>query len=254
MEPLLKNEKNYSYIEIGEGEPIVALHGLMGALSNFDEVAQYFSANGYKVIIPVLPVYSMPLGDANIEGLVKFLHEFITFKGLENIILMGNSLGGHIGLSYTKLHPENVSRLVLTGSSGLYEKAMGKGYMKRKDYEVMRNMVEEVFYDPAVATKEMVDEAFETANDRRKLMRVLLIAKSAIRHNMAKCLPKISTPTCVIWGRDDIVTPPDVGVKFDELLPDSDLFWIEKCGHAAMLERPAEFNVILENWLRSRAT
>lgn len=254
MEQLLKNEKNYSYIEIGEGEPIVALHGLMGELSNFDEVAQYFAANGYKVIIPELPVYSMPLGDANIEGLAEFLHRFITFKGLGDIILMGNSLGGHISLWYTKLYPENVSRLVITGSSGLYENAMGAGYTKRKNYEVMRKKAEEVFYDPAIATKAMVDEAYATVNDRKKLMRVLLIAKSAIRHNMAKCLPGIATPTCIIWGRNDIVTPPEVAEKFDELLPDSDLFWIDKCGHAAMLEHPEKFCSILESWLSSRAT
>ena len=109
-----------------------------------------------------------------------------------------------------------------------------------------------MFYDPAIATKEIVDEVYETVNDRNKLIKTLAIAKSAIRHNMAKDLPKMNIPTCIIWGKNDNVTPPEVAVEFDSLLPDSDLFWIDKCGHAAMMEHPQEFNNILDNWLNKR--
>jgi len=84
------------------------------------------------------------------------------------------------------------------------------------------------------------------------LIRTLAIAKSAIRHNMAKDLPKMKQPTCLIWGKQDKVTPPEVAVDFDKLLPDSDLFWIDKCGHAAMMERPEEFNNVLDTWLTTR--
>src|SRR5699024_10540247 len=110
---------------------------------------------------------------------------------------------------------------------------MGESYPKRGSYEYIKQKAEDVFYDPKVATKEIVDEVFETVNDRNKLIRTLAIAKSAIRHNMAKDLPKMDTPTCIIWGRNDIVTPPNVAEEFNELLPDSELFWIDKCGHAA---------------------
>ena len=109
-----------------------------------------------------------------------------------------------------------------------------------------------LFYDPEVASKEMVDEVFATVNDRSKLIKTLAIAKSAIRHNMAKDLPNITTPTCIIWGKNDIVTPPDVGVEFNKLLPDSELFWIDKCGHAAMMEHPDAFNKIVFDWLTKR--
>ena len=126
---------------------------------------------------------------------------------------------------------------------------MGSGYTKRSDYEVMKSKVQEVFYDPEVASKEMVDEVFASVNDRSKLVKTLAIAKSAIRHNMAKDLPNIITPTCIIWGKNDIVTPPDVGLEFNNLLPDSELFWIDKCGHAAMMEHPDAFNKIVFDWL-----
>ncbi|MCX2680440.1 alpha/beta hydrolase [Galbibacter sp. EGI 63066] len=248
----LKKEGKYTYLEVGEGTPIIVLHGLMGGLSNFDAVADHFSANGYKVLIPELPIYSMPLLKTNVKNFANFLEEFIEYKNLHQVILLGNSLGGHIGLLHTKLFPQKVKALVITGSSGLYENAMGDGYPKKGDYEFIKKKSEDVFYDPAVATKEIVDEVFETVNDRKKLVKTLAIAKSAIRHNMAKDLPHMHTPTCIIWGENDNVTPPSVAEEFHELLPDSDLYWIDKCGHAPMMEHPNDFNTILNGWLKER--
>jgi len=251
MTHLLKKEKDYRYIEVGEGTPIIVLHGLMGGLSNFDAVTKHFSSKGYKVIIPELPIYTMSLIKTNVKSFANYLKAFIEFKGLNDVILLGNSLGGHIGLYYTKLNPEKVRALIITGSSGLYESAMGGGYTKRSDYEVIKKKAQDVFYDPAVATKEIVDEVYETVNDRNKLIKTLAIAKSAIRHNMAKDLPKMETPICIIWGKNDTVTPPEVAEEFHELL-DSELHWIDKCGHAAMMEHPEEFNTILNAWLEKR--
>jgi pimeloyl-ACP methyl ester carboxylesterase len=252
MTHLLKKEKDYRYIEVGEGTPIIVLHGLMGGLSNFDAVTNHFSTNGYKVIIPELPIYTMSLIKTNVKSFANYLKAFIEYKGFNNVILLGNSLGGHIGLYHTKMYPEKVKALIITGSSGLYESAMGGGYTKRSDYEVIKKKAQDVFYDPEVATKAIVDEVYETVNDRNKLIKTLAIAKSAIRHNMAKDLPKMHTPTCIIWGKNDNVTPPEVAKEFDQLLPDSELFWIDKCGHAAMMEHPEEFNKILNIWLESK--
>ncbi len=248
----LKKEGKYSYIEVGEGMPIIVLHGLMGGLSNFDAVTDFFSIKGYRIIIPELPIYNMSLLKTNVKNFAKYLHDFIEFKALDNVILLGNSLGGHIGLYHTKLYPKKVKALVITGSSGLYESAMGGGYTKRSDYEVIKKKAQDVFYDPAVATKEIVDEVYETVNDRNKLIKTLAIAKSAIRHNMAKDLPNMQTPTCIIWGKNDNVTPPEVAEEFNTLLPDSELFWIDKCGHAAMMEHPKDFNTILDAWFQKR--
>ena len=129
---------------------------------------------------------------------------------------------------------------------------MGDSYPRRGDYEYIKQKTADVFYDPAIATKELVDDVFATANDRMKLIKTLTIAKSAIRHNMANYLPNITNPTCIIWGKNDNVTPPEVAVDFNELLPDSDLFWIDKCGHAPMMEHPDLFNKILHEWLQKR--
>jgi pimeloyl-ACP methyl ester carboxylesterase len=204
------------------------------------------------VIIPELPLYKLSLLKTNVKSFAIFLKDFLDSRNLKNVILLGNSLGGHIALLFSKMYPEYIKGLVITGSSGLYESAMGSGYPKRGDYEFIKKKAEDVFYDPKIATKEMVDEVYDTVNNRNKLIRTLAIAKSAIRHNMAKDLPNMKQPTCIIWGKNDNVTPPNVADEFHELLPDSDLYWLDKCGHAAMMELPEDFNKILDEWLTKR--
>jgi len=248
----LITDGKFEYFTKGEGTPIIILHGLMGGLSNFQGVIDYFPKLGYQVVIPSLPLYTMPLLKTSVGTFAKHIGSFIDHMGWEEVILLGNSLGGHIGLVATKLYPKKIKALIITGSSGLYESAMGESYPKRGDYEYIKKKSENVFYDPAVATKELVDEVFGVVNDRKKLIKTLAIAKSAIRHNMAKDLPKMTTPTCIIWGKQDGVTPPNVAEEFHEKLPDSDLYWIDKCGHAAMMEHPEEFNEVLHKWLKER--
>jgi len=221
----------------------------MGGLSNFKDVIDFFSSKNYKVVIPELPIYTLPLKETSVTVFSDFLEDFVKFKKFNNPILLGNSLGGHIGLIFSNKNPNLVKSLVLTGSSGLYENSMGESYPKRENYEYIKRKTEEVFYNPKVATKEIVDEVFETVNNRDKLVRTLSIAKSAIRHNMSSDLPNIETPTLLIWGENDLVTPPEVAVEFNSLLPNSELIWIKKCGHAPMMEHPKEFNRILFNWL-----
>ena len=250
MEKELINEGGFNYIENGEGRPIIILHGLMGGLSNFKGVYDYFPSEKYKVIIPELPVDSTPILKTNVATFSNFVFEFIQYKNLKDVVLLGNSLGGHVALLFARDYPELVSGLIVTGSSGLYEKSMiGDGYPKRGNYEYIKTKTEEVFYDPKIATKEIVDDVFASVNNREKLVKTLSLAKSAIRHNMANDLPKMNTKTLIIWGKQDSVTPPNVAEDFNKLLPNSDLSWIDKCGHAPMMEHPNDFNKIMEDWL-----
>jgi pimeloyl-ACP methyl ester carboxylesterase len=248
MKFVLKEEKGFIYIDEGQGEVLLLLHGLMGALSNWEDVIEEFRGQ-YRVIIPILPIYDLPLLTTGVKTLSKYVHRFVKHMNLNNVTLIGNSLGGHVGLIYTLAHPERLKSLVLTGSSGLYENAFGGSFPKRENYDYVKERVEYTFYDPATATKDLVDEVFIMINDRSKVIRILAMAKSAIRHNMAKDLHKIKMPVGLIWGKDDKITPPEVAVEFNQLLPDSDLQWIEKCGHAAMMERPKEFNEALKRFL-----
>lgn len=248
MEYLIKAEGEYRYIDEGQGETLLLLHGLFGALSNWAGVINHFKSN-YRVIIPLMPIHDMPIKEAGCEGLTEFIEGFVDFKGLKTFSVIGNSLGGHVALIYTLRHPEKIQRLILTGSSGLFENSMGGSYPKRGNYEFIKERVEYTFYDPKTASKELVDEVFEITNSIPKVMRIIAIAKSAQRNNMAKDIVHIKAPTLLIWGLNDTITPPEVGHEFNQLIKGSTLRFIDKCCHAPMMERPDEFNTILTEWL-----
>lgn len=251
MDYQIKEESGFNFIEEGDGKPLILLHGLFGALSNFRELLEHFSKT-HKVVIPMLPLYSMPLLSTGVKSIAHFLRDFIRHKQWDKVNLLGNSLGGHVALVFTKEHPEKVNALILTASSGLYENAFGSSFPRREDKEFIRKKVALTFYDPKHATDELVDECFQVVNDRGRVLKILALAKSAIRHNMAKDLPKMTMPVCLIWGKNDTITPPEVAEEFSQLLPNSSLFWIDQCGHAPMMEHPETFNQILGAWLKEK--
>lgn len=251
MDYQLKEEDHFRYIEEGQGPPLVLLHGLFGALSNFREVIEQFSKT-HTVVIPMLPLYSMPLLTTGVKSIAHFLHDFVLHKKYDKVNLLGNSLGGHVALIYCKEHPERVNSLTLTASSGLYENAFGSSFPRREDKEFIRQKVALTFFDPKFASDELVDECFEIVNDRNRVLRILALAKSAIRHNMAKDLPKMKMPTCLIWGKNDTITPPEVAEEFHKLLTNSTLYWIDQCGHAPMMEHPQVFNQLLDGWMKEK--
>ena len=248
MEYQTKQDGKYNYIEEGEGEPLLLLHGLFGAMSNFSDLIEYFKRT-HKVVAPLLPLFELDLLNTTVGGLQKWVKRFVEHRNYQNINLVGNSLGGHVALVYVLKNPERVKTLILTGSSGLFESGMGDSYPKRGDKEYIRKKTELTFYDPAMATDELVDECFEITNNRLKVIKIISLAKSAIRNNLGEELREIKQPTCLIWGQNDIITPPFVGEEFNKLIPNSELHFIDKCGHAPMMEVPEEFNKILGNFL-----
>ncbi len=248
MEYEIKHSGKFKYVEEGEGEPLVLLHGLFGALSNFRDLVEHFK-HTHKVIIPLLPLYDLTLIETSVAGLAKYFTKFIENQKLKDFHLLGNSLGGHIGLVYTLKHQDLIRTITLTGSSGLFENGMGETYPKRGDYNYVQKKTELTFYDPKVATKELVDEVFSIINNRLKALKIIALARSAIKHNLGDELQEIKVPVCLIWGNNDTITPPMVAHEFQKLLPTSELHWIDKCGHAPMMEVPGEFNDILSGFL-----
>lgn len=249
MQYSIKELGKFKYIEEGEGEPLVLLHGLFGALSNFKDLIEYFR-HRYKVVVPMLPLFELDILHTTVGGLAKHVHKFLETKGYENVHLLGNSLGGHVGLLHTLKHPERIKSLTLTGSSGLFENGMGDTYPKRGDYEYIKKKTEITFYDPQTATKELVDEVFEITRNRLKVIKIISLAKSAIRNNLGEELSQIKQPTLLVWGHNDTITPPFVAREFHRLIPNSELHFIDKCGHAPMMEQAEEFNIILEKFLK----
>ena len=124
-------ESGFKYIATDGGEEcLLLLHGLFGALSNFEEIINAF-ADKYNVVVPLLPIFELPIKKVSLTGLVDHVERFVEFKGFPHVHLLGNSLGGHIALLYALAKPDKVASIVLTGSSGLFESAMGSTFPKR---------------------------------------------------------------------------------------------------------------------------
>jgi 2-hydroxy-6-oxonona-2,4-dienedioate hydrolase len=249
MEYEIKQQDKYKFVEEGSGEPLVLLHGLFGALSNFQSLIEYFRHH-YKVVVPMLPLLEMDILHTSVGGLAKFVNKFLDARKLDAVNLLGNSLGGHVALVHTLKHPERIKSLILTGSSGLFENGMGDSYPKRGDYEYIKKKTELTFYDPNTATKDLVDEVYSIVNNRLKAIKIIALAKSAIRNNLGEELNQIKQPTLLVWGNNDTITPPFVGREFNKLIPNSELHFVDKCGHAPMMEVPDEFNAILHKFLK----
>jgi pimeloyl-ACP methyl ester carboxylesterase len=244
----LKEAAGFRYIDEGEGETLLLLHGLFGALSNWDGFVDGFKKH-YRVMIPMLPIYEMSPREAGLEALTTFVERFVDSQNLSDMTLIGNSLGGHIAILYTLQHPDQVRRLVLTGSSGLFEDGMGGSYPKRGSYEFIAERVAYTFYDPKVATKDLIDEVYDTVNSIPKCLSIVAVAKSAQRNNIGKELYRIEVPTLLVWGLNDTITPAHVGHDFNRLIANSELAFIDHCCHAPMMEHPARFNELVRAFL-----
>src|SRR6185503_6007759 len=93
----IKHKDKFKFLEEGEGEPLVLLHGLFGALSNFETLIEYFRQH-YKFIVPILPLFELYILHSTVGGIAKFVHRFLESRALQTVHLLGTSLGGHVAL------------------------------------------------------------------------------------------------------------------------------------------------------------
>ena len=242
----------FEYIDSGEDlerPPILFLHGLLGNPEGWFDAASALVANGYRAIVPNLKMDDLPRGQANVQGLVDYVHTFTTFLGLEEMILIGNSLGGQIAVRYITCHPEHVAGLILSASSGIYETEVGHTTFRRNDRNYIRVKAEKTFYDPAMVTEDLVDRISDIATNRLRALRFVWLARSSMKDLVIDELHEINIPVFLIWGSEDQITPSDVAHMFQQLLPNAKLQFIEKCGHAPMMERPEAFNQLMIEFL-----
>ena len=256
MEPLafsLHETDGFQYVDEGpatEVPPIVLLHGMIGTVSNWNRAIQALAQHHYRVIVPVLPVTELPLNQTHIPGFSDFVRKFLTTMELGPHVLGGNSLGGHVALYYTLRYPAEVKALVLTGSAGIREREVGTMTPRRRDRTFIRERAAMTFYDPNMVTDSLVDFAYDLLNDRKMVLRLIRVARSTQSETLTDRLSEIDVPTQLIWGQEDQITPPDVAEEFKALLPQARLAFIERCGHAPMMEHPTAFNEILLEFLR----
>lgn len=249
----IQEKDGFHYLDEGPPSdlpPVVLLHGMLGDLSNWADTVGDLAAHQYRVLVPVLPVYALPLKETSVQGLADYVDDFLAMLGVDLVTLVGNSLGGQVAILYALKHAERVAALILSGSSGLYEVEMGTGTPRRRDRDFIRERTAVTFYEPRHVTDDLVDEMFEIVNDRSRVARLIKMARSTKKETVASRLPDIDVPTLLVWGKNDLITPPDVAQEFQNRIPGSELHFIDQCGHAPMIEHPGEFNRIMLAFLR----
>ncbi|MFH5883203.1 alpha/beta fold hydrolase [Halalkalibaculum sp. DA3122] len=248
----VRQAEGYRYIDLAdskkEGRTLVLLHGMFGGLSNFDPLLNRVQHR--SVFVPEIPVYSLEKARLTIPELANWLSQVLKEHAVKQPILLGNSMGGHIALQYALTHPDEVEALVLTGSSGLFENDLGSSRPKRYDREYVKERASLTFYEDLVDDT-IIDEILEILQSPSKLGRLLRVARSTHEHNLEDKLNQVQQPVLLIWGKNDVITPPEVAELFCEKLPNATLAWIDRCGHAPMMEHPDKFAARLINFLET---
>ncbi|KXK24252.1 MAG: alpha/beta hydrolase fold protein [Bacteroidetes bacterium OLB12] len=251
MSLVVREEKDFKFVDEGEGQVLMLLHGLFGALSNWEGVVNHYKKH-FRVVIPMLPIYEMPIKEAGLIGLREFTERFVAMKQLDNMIIMGNSLGGHVGILYTLANPEKSFQVSTYRQFGFIRKYHGRVISAQGKLRLHPRTRGVYLLRSECGFERLVDEVFETTKSIPKCMRIVAIAKSAQRNNLALELPNIKVPTLLVWGLNDTITPPMVGHEFNRLIPNSELKFIDKCCHAPMMEHPEKFNRLVEDFLVHR--
>ena len=238
------------WLERGAGEPVVLLHGLMGRMDHWEALLEHLGDQCRPMALS-LPIFDARLGEVSIPALADHVRRFLDALDIPRAVVGGNSLGGHVAIELALSCPDRVSGLILAGSSGLFERGFTRGVPRRPTAEYVRAKLEEVVHDRALVTPGWVESVRQVANTRSCALRLVRFAKAAKRDSIAERLPALRLPTLLVWGMNDVVTPPDVGRRFNALIASSQLWLLPRCGHVPMLERPEPFNRVVEHWLEA---
>ena len=243
-----RTPSRFRWLERGGGEPVLLLHGLMGEMDHWGSALESLGALRRPIALE-LPIFDPGLADVSVPGLADYVRRFMEAIELPPAVVGGNSLGGHVALELALTHPGWVTGLILTGSSGLFERTFTRRVPHQPTGAYVRERMEEIFYDPTLVTPEWVESIRRIVTTRRAALRVLHAARAAKRHNVEERLVDIRVPTLLVWGKDDRITPPDVAERFHARIRGSQLVYLPNCGHAPMLERPDAFNAAVGEWL-----
>jgi 2-hydroxy-6-oxonona-2,4-dienedioate hydrolase len=243
----------FKYVDEGppHGLPVLLLHGMLGEIENWERAAVHLATHGYRVLIPFLPVYELPIRETSVTGLVRYVRGFVEALDLGGVVVAGNSLGGHVALLYALAYPADVRALVLSGASGIYELELGSSTPRRRDRDFIRERAALTFHDPVHATDEIVDSMYDLLGDRSRVARLIKMARSAKDETVTDRLSSISKPTLLVWGMNDRITPPDVAHQFKSHMPAAELHFLRNCGHAPMVEHPRDFNRLMLDFLQT---
>ncbi|MBY0113874.1 MAG: alpha/beta hydrolase [Phycisphaerales bacterium] len=231
-------------IDVGSGPTFVFLHGLVGLNDHWEDVVKRFSA-GARCVMLEIPLLDLRGDDCSIQGVsaltAKFLDTYFAGTGTLPVGIVGNSFGGHVALRLAIERPDLVRALVLAGASGLIEKSMVADVQIRPSREWLSRKIGELFFDKKFMRDSDLERAYAALSSRGGARAMVKLSRSARRNHLGSKLGQIKAPTLLIWGREDIVTPPEAADGFKKSIPNSTLVWFDRCGHAPMIECPEQF-------------
>lgn len=236
-------------IESGNGPRVVFLHGLVGLNDHWQPVVQR-GDHAFRSTLLQLPLLGLKGDDCSIHGATELTIRYLAEHVREPVVIVGNSFGGHVALKIALARPDLIRGLVLAGASGLIERSMVREVQIRPSREWLVEKIGELFYDRSKMNPADVDRAHSELSQRGHARGMVKLSRSARRNHLGDDIHRISTPTLLIWGRQDIVTPPEAAMEFNAKINGSKLVWFERCGHAPMIECPDEFSSTLQEFVR----
>lgn len=227
-------------VDIGKGLPVVFLHGLVGLNEHWKDAARLISSRT-RCLLFELPLLSLRGADCSIDGVTSLTAEYVQRHVGEPAVLVGNSFGGHVALQLALERPELVRALILAGSSGLLERTIVSDVQLRPSREWLTRKIGELFHDPSHLRQSDVERAHRELSRREGARAMVRLSRSARRNHLGDRIAEIGLPTQLVWGREDIVTPPEAADEFMTKLQDARITWLDNCGHAPMIEQPELF-------------
>jgi len=241
---------NQAYIDAGDGPVVILLHGLFGKLGMWKPSVDALMKK-YRVVVPRLPIFELPAESTNIRHLSDVLHEFIECHNLRDVHLVGHAIGGQVALMYANDHPLNVDRIVLTGSAGLFESLDFKMAMSPEaaNYDFINKQVRSAFYNAEHTPEQLVNEIYASIQSSPRKLKISSLIQSSKTDTVEMFLNHLDHRVLLLWGLQDKITPPEVALHFHDFLHNSEVRFIEKCGHLPMVEEPEIFSKHLMSFL-----
>jgi pimeloyl-ACP methyl ester carboxylesterase len=266
------------YHEAGDGPPLLLLHGSGPGVTGWRNYRGNlgFFAEHFRCLVLEFPGFGVSddFGGHPMVTALDSVVRFVDALGLDSVDIIGNSMGGGVGISYAINHPDKVRRLVTIGGIGknIFSPGPGEGIKLLQEFteaptrERLIQWLHSMVYDPAMVTEELIEERWTQATDPETLDSARRMYGKAAFAQMVKMMEasdapppwammhKVKAPTLLTWGRDDRVSPLDMALIPMRTIPNAELHVFPNCGHWAMIEQKEAFeSAVLAFLLRKDA-